>query len=146
MLRAFVLSVAACGSSASSTPQSSIATIDGEVAVSRLRVGAMVWTVDAAGRRVAAPVRRIASVPVSGPHVVLEVSLADGRVFRASPEHPIDRKPRVAGDLERGDALDGSTVARIRVVPYGDATWDLLPEGPTGMYWVDGVLVGSTLV
>jgi hypothetical protein len=25
-------------------------------------------------------------------------------------------------------------------------TWDRLPDSPTGTYWADGVLLGSTLV
>ena len=50
------------------------------------------------------------------------------------------------GALAPGDAYDGSTVAAAALVPYGDtATYDLLPAGPTGEYWADGILLGSTL-
>jgi hypothetical protein len=45
-----------------------------------------------------------------------------------------------------GDPVDGSGVILIENVPYsGSATYDLLPAGETGLYWADGVLLGSTL-
>jgi hypothetical protein len=34
---------------------------------------------------------------------------------------------------------------RTALVPYTSATYDLLPSGPTGTYFADGVLLGSTL-
>jgi hypothetical protein len=32
-----------------------------------------------------------------------------------------------------------------RVSYDGDATYDILPAGPTGFYWADGILMTSTL-
>ena len=50
------------------------------------------------------------------------------------------------GDVAVGDTLDDSRVVGRRVLPYDhDHTWDVLPDGPTGLYWADGVLMGSTL-
>jgi hypothetical protein len=122
-----------------------IATPAGAVQVSRLRAGDRVFTLDAAGRRVVATIARMHSVPAPVDHTLVELTLADGRVLRVSAGHPT-----AAGvPLERlrpGDLLDRAAITRIRHLPYpGAATWDLLPEGPTGTYWADGVLLGSTL-
>jgi hypothetical protein len=122
-----------------------IATPRGEVAVSRLAIGDLVWTVDASGERIAAPIARLASVRVTAPHSVVELSLADGRVLAVSAGHP-NAAGQPVGALQRGDRLDGSRVVGRREHRYeGEHTWDLLPAGPTGKYWADGVLLGSTL-
>jgi len=122
-----------------------IATPGGEVAVEALRVGDLVWTVDARGDRVAAPLVAVGSMPVPPTHEVVRVTLADGRVVPVSAGHPTADGRRV-GDLRAGDALDGSRVASVERVPYdGVATFDILPAGATGVYWADGVLLASTL-
>jgi hypothetical protein len=42
--------------------------------------------------------------------------------------------------------FDGSTVVSARRIAYrGGFTYDLLPSGPTGTYFANGVLLGSTL-
>lgn len=123
-----------------------ISTPSGEVAVSALSVGQPVWTMGPSGRRIAAPVESLSSSPVEVRHVVVEVSLDDGRVLRASAGHPV-AGGRVLGAVTRGDVLDGAEVVAIRTLEYAGArTWDLRPAGPTGLYWADGVLLGSTLV
>jgi len=122
-----------------------IATPRGEVPVTELRAGDEVWTVDATGARVAAPIVRIGSSPVPDSHELVELTLTDGRRVRASAGHPT-ADGKAIGALRAGDGLDGSTVAARRTLPYdGEATWDLLPAGDTGAYWADGVLLGSTL-
>ncbi len=124
--------------------QARIATPDGEIAISELHVGDVVISLDDSGAPVAVPIARIASVPHDGPHSVLELSLSDGRVVRASAAHPLaDGRP--IADLAVGGSLDGATLRAIRVVPYSGATWDLLPASETGAYFADGVLLGSTL-
>jgi hypothetical protein len=121
-----------------------IATPRGEIAVDQLAVGDPVWTVDARGARVEARVLEMHSQPVTA-HEIVEITLADGRVVRASGEHPL-AGPGSVGGLVTGDPLDGSRVAAVRALPYdGTVTWDLLPDGATGVYWADGVLLGSTL-
>ena len=72
--------------------------------------------------------------------------LADGRRVRASPAHPT-ADGRVLADLGVGQMLDGSSVLRADAIPYGEtATWDILPSGSTGVYWANGIVLGSTLV
>lgn len=126
-------------------PDARIATPAGERAVVSLSPGDLVFTLDAAGERVAAPVVRVGSVPAAAGQGVLRVTLDDGRTVRASPGHPTaDGRPLAA--LRPGDALDGARVLAVDEVPLdAAATRDLRPAGPTGAYWADGVLLGTTL-
>jgi hypothetical protein len=122
-----------------------VATPSGNVPVEDLGIGEVVWTRDGAGRRVAAPIVELGSVPVPSSHEVVDLILADGREVRASPGHPLaDGRP--LGDLRPGDRVDGSRVVSAALVGYaGGATFDLLPAGDTGVYWADGIPLGSTL-
>jgi Hint domain len=122
-----------------------IATPDGSLAVEDLRAGMSVWTADSAGTPIVGLVLLVASSPVPPTHQVVDLRLADGRALRASPGHPLPDGRRL-GDLQTGDLVDGSRVVSATLVPYaGGATFDLLPSGPTGTYWADGILLASTL-
>lgn len=122
-----------------------IATPNGPVAVENLRAGMIVWTADEAGARVAARVLLVGSTPVPPTHLVVHLVLADGRVIDASPGHPLP-DGRTLADLRSGDLVDGALVVTAELVPYaGGATYDLLPDGPTGTYWANGILLASTL-
>jgi len=124
----------------------SIATPRGPVAVEALRVGMTVWTAGADGSPQRAEVLAVGSTPAAASHHVVHLVLADGRRLRASPSHPL-ADGRLVGALRPGDAVDGSTVVRVELERYeGGATFDLLPAGPTGAYWADGVPLTSTLV
>jgi hypothetical protein len=120
-----------------------IATPGGQIPVTELRPGMLVWTIDA-GRRVAAPIAIVRHTPAPFGHHVIRVVLADRRAVVASPGHPTADARRV-GDLNPGDLLDGSRIVTVDLLPYVGDTWDLLPRSSTGMYWADGVLLGSTL-
>src|SRR5207237_8956032 len=67
-----------------------IATPSGDVAVENLRVGDVVWTRDAAGARVAAPLVEIGSTPVPTTHRVVALRFADGRAVYVSHGHQIE--------------------------------------------------------
>ncbi len=122
-----------------------IATPRGELAVEKLRAGMPVWIADAEGARVGAVVLEVASALVPADHEVVDLALSDGRRVRVSPGHPTADGRRV-GELRPRDPYDGSVVASAERVRYGEpATFDLLPSGPTGAYWANGVLLGSTL-
>ena len=122
-----------------------IGTPGGERAVQDLRVGDVVWTVDANGVRVSAPLIAVGHTPVPATHIVVRVALDDGRLVYVSPGHPT-ADGRHIGDLAAGDALDGARIASVDRVAYtGGATYDILPAGTTGAYWANGVLLGSTL-
>ena len=75
----------------------------------------------------------------------MRVVLADGRMLSASAGHPLP-DGRLLGSLALGERLDGAEVSSIERLPYsGPATYDLLPAGPTGWYWANGILLASTL-
>jgi hypothetical protein len=122
-----------------------IATPRGDVAVEDLRAGDVVWTQGERGGRVAAPLVSVGSTAVPATHEVARLVLGDGRTVDVSSGHPTS-DGRAVGDLGDGDALDGSTIVSAERVRYeGGATFDVLPAGPTGVYWANGVLLGSTL-
>jgi hypothetical protein len=122
-----------------------IDTPKGPVPVTDLNAGDIVWTEDASGEREAAPVLQVASVQVPATHEMVHVVLGDGRQVWASAGHPTADGRRL-GDLAVGDTLDGGGIVRLERTRYGlAATYDLLPAGGTGHYWVDGILLGSTL-
>jgi hypothetical protein len=122
-----------------------IATPGGAVRVTDIRPGMLVWTATREGKRVAAQVLQAGSTQVPAGHVMVHLVLADGRELLASPGHRT-ADGRALGTLADGDRLDGSTIAAWELVPYaGDRTYDLLPTGPTGAYWANGILLASTL-
>jgi len=122
---------------------SMIDTPNGPVPVSQVRVGTTVWTSGPDGIRQAAPVLRVASMG-GGPGFIVHLRLVDGRQLWVSPHHPLPDGRRV-GELVAGDQVDGSRVVREQLVPSSVATYDLRPGGPTGTYWAEGILLGSTL-
>ena len=123
-----------------------IATPKGDVRVTDVTPGMLVWTADGHGERVAVPVVEVGSMAVPPGHVMVHLRLADGRELLASPGHrTADGRP--LGGLAVGDELDRSRITLWELVPYsGSRTYDLLPAGPTGMYWANGILLASTLL
>jgi hypothetical protein len=122
-----------------------ISTPQGSVAVEDLKVGDLVWTIDATGARLAAPILKVIRVPVSANHPMVHVGLADGRELWASLGHPLI-DGQALGNLNLGDWLDGARITQFDLVPYDQpATYDLLPSGGTGFYWANDILLGSTL-
>ena len=122
-----------------------IATPGGGVRVTDLVPGMTVWTAARDGRRIAVNVLEVGSTPVPATHLMVSLRLADGRALVASPGHRT-ADGRQLGDLAVGQALDGSTITHWELVPYGSGrTYDLLPAGPTGTYWANGILLSSTL-
>lgn len=124
--------------------ESLIETPEGARPVRELAIGDLVWSFDSRGHRVAQPILKIGSDFAGSEHRLVEVTLSDGRVVRASSPHPT--ASGLLSDLEVGSALDGARVHTIRSVPMeGDRTFDLLPAGTSGLYIADGVILGSSL-
>jgi hypothetical protein len=117
----------------------------GDVRVTDLEPGMTVWTASPDGNRVAVKVLEVGSTQVPATHLMVSLRLADGRALLASPGHRT-ADGRQLGDLAIGEKLDGSTITTWELVPYGgDRTYDLLPAGPTGTYWANGILLSTTL-
>jgi hypothetical protein len=122
-----------------------IATRDGEIRIEDVRVGTVIWSIDAAGRRFATTVTLVGRTPVPATHEVVRLILDDGRVVRASPGHPLADGRRL-GTIRAGDRVDAATVVSASLETYaGGFTFDLLPDGATGIYIAGGVPLGSTL-
>jgi hypothetical protein len=118
---------------------------DGPHAVEGLRIGDLVWTLDEAGHQVRGTVIAVGSAAAPAGHRVVRLVLADGRSVTASPGHPLADGRRLA-DVRAGDAVDGSVVTSADLVEYdGARTYDIVVSGPTGVYFVDGIPMGSTL-
>ncbi|HTM68408.1 MAG TPA: Hint domain-containing protein [Candidatus Binatia bacterium] len=123
-----------------------IETPAGDVPVTGVKEGDMVMTVDEKGDRVAKPVQALGSAIAPPDHVVIRLVLSDGRQLRISPGHATS-DGRTIADLAIGSPYSGATVASVEREKYGNAkTYDLRPEGATGHYWANKVLVGSTLM
>jgi hypothetical protein len=122
-----------------------ISTPSGPVPVEELTGGMTVWTMDADGNKAAAVLVEVASTPVPLFFKAVSIQLQDGRSVIASPGHPTAGGKPIA-DYQAGDILDGSVVVSTAFVTYDSAkTYDILPSGPTGFYWANGILLGSTL-
>lgn len=122
-----------------------IDTPHGAVPVDQLRIGDVAWTLDDDGNRIPGAVIAVGSTDAPANHRVVRLVLADGRTVTASPGHPLGDGRRL-GDIEVGDAVDGSVVVSADLVGYrGGSTFDILVSGPSGIYLVDGIAMGSTL-
>jgi len=122
-----------------------IDTPEGNINVKELRIGMQVWTLDNLGHKQVGTILKIGKTLVPPTHKMVHLILNDGRELFASPGHPT-ADGRLLGDLSKKDLLDNSQVNSIERVPYGEKyTYDILPSGPTGFYWANDILVGSTL-
>jgi hypothetical protein len=122
-----------------------IDTPNGPVPVEQLHQGMTVWTMDESGKRIAASVIETSEALVPSNHQVVNVTLNDGRQVTASLLHPT-AEGKALGDYCVGEIIDGTIVVGMDYMTYdGDATYDLLPGGPTGLYWANGVLLKGTI-
>jgi hypothetical protein len=135
------LGCAQCVCTAPSTP---IATPTGERAISELKVGDLVYSVDH-GALKAVPIVLTNRVRVTGAHQMVQVRLSSGSVLSISPSHPT-ADGRTFADLISGGRLDDVELVSVRRVPYSEAyTYDILPDSDSGAYFAGGVLIGTTL-
>lgn len=122
-----------------------IATPRGDVPVDRLHASDPIFTTDSAGLRRATVVRLVSWTPAPRDYRMLRIRFVDGRTVVVSPGHPT-AEGSALGSLSVGATLDHGRIANIETLSLDDdRTFDVLPEGDTGRYWADGVLLGSTL-
>jgi len=121
-----------------------IDTPEGQIPVEELEKGMLIYTVDANGKKITGVISEMASVPASSGFKIIHIVLNDGRGVSASPGHPTP-DGRAIGDLKDGDALDGAIVVSVSSLTYNDSTFDILPDGGTGLYWANNILLKSTL-
>jgi len=126
------------------SPDTPIATPDGERAIASLNAGDLVYSVDHEAI-VVVPLLKAEHTAVAH-HRVMRVVLDDGRVLEISPGHPT-ADGRTFADLLPGSKLDAAhSVVSAELVPYAyEATFDILPASSTAAYFAAGALVGSTL-
>jgi hypothetical protein len=126
------------------SPDTPIATPYGERAISSLKEGDWVYSVEGEAI-VVVPISRTGSTPVFD-HQVMRLVLDDGSVLSISPGHPT-ADGRLFSDLAAGTTLDARhKVVEVQLVPYEhDRTYDILPASSSGAYFAAGALIGSTL-
>lgn len=123
----------------------SIETPSGDIAVKDAKEGMSVWTVDERGQKIASMIILTGKTSAPVGHKVVHIQLSDGRNLYVSPGHKV-ADGRKAGELRGGNTLQGATVLSANLIPYMEEyTYDILPEGGTGMYFADGILLQSTL-
>jgi hypothetical protein len=122
-----------------------ISTPDGNISILALKPGMPVFTLDLNGNKVVTPIELVSRASVPGDHSLCHLILDDGRELFVSPGHPT-ADAREAGDLNPGDMLDGAMLVSAEKVQYeAGHTYDLLPAGETGLYFANGIPMGSTL-
>jgi len=125
------------------SPDTPIATPDGDRPISDLRVGDLVYSVEGDAIR-PVPILRVSRTAVAN-HRVVRVKMAGGRTLEISAGHPT-ADGRTFGDLRAGTRLDGSVIESVEIVPYTHPyTYDILPASQAGTYFAAGRLIGSTL-
>jgi hypothetical protein len=123
-----------------------ITTSNGTISIDLLKQGDKVITVTANGEQVEMPIKIVNKVEVLNDHKMLVIELADGRKLQVTAGHPSNIPSKNLGDLKEGEKWNGSTIHKISEINYTEKyTYDILPEGETGYYFVNGILIGSTL-
>lgn len=122
-----------------------ISTPEGNIPVTDLRTGMVVFTLDITGNKVIKPVELVLKLSGAEGYELRHLVLSDGRELFVSGTHPTAEYRRIS-DFCPGDILDGSKIVSIENVRHSSSyVYDLLPAGETGFYWANGVLLGSTL-
>ncbi len=122
-----------------------IDTPNGPVSVQELQEGDAVYTENTQGKRIEGVVLKVTRRNAQPGQKIVHIVLDDGRQAWISAGHPLP-DGRTIGQISVGDKIDGATVTNVDLKPYEtEATYDLLPDGFTGVYWANGIPVKSTL-
>lgn len=122
-----------------------ISTPSGIKPIKDIHQGDAILTKDLKGQVKSVSIIQVIKRKVLKGHQILWLVLADGRQLFVSPGHP-DALGKDLALLKKGDFLDGSLVINTKLLPYHHQyTYDILPEGETGSYFANNILIGSTL-
>ncbi len=122
-----------------------IETPTGNVLVTQLHPGMLVWSVTKTGRKIVVPIVKTAKTFVGNGHQIFTINLADGRNVTVSGGHPTSNGLKI-NELKVGDQLDSSEIVSITQQVYKDSyTYDILPGSDTGFYFANNIVLGSTL-
>lgn len=128
------------------SPTTLIATPTGNKKVSSIKPGDIVWTTNKNNSKQSTSVIKISKTKVPSTHHMIDLILSDKRSLVASPDHPLNDEKNIR-QLFTGERYDGAKVMKIALIPYDhDYTYDILPDGDTGFYWANNILIGSTLM
>lgn len=125
------------------SPGTPIATPQGDAPIESLKRGDEVFSVQD-GKVVVVPVLATQRVAVQN-HAIARLRLNSGALIEISGEHPL-ADGRALFDLRPGDRMGELMVEALTLLPYEyPATYDILPDSETGIYWVKGLWLGSTI-
>lgn len=123
-----------------------ITTSAGKVSIDMLKEGDKIITLTSTGERIELPIKTVNKVEVLGNHKMIHIELVDGRSVQVTPGHPSATPSKKMSDLKVGDKYSGGIISKITEIDYTEKfTYDILPEGETGYYFVNGIVIGSTL-
>jgi hypothetical protein len=114
-------------------PETPIDAPKGSIKVQDIRPGDEVFSEDAEGNRVAVVVTHVIARRVLPSHAMLEVVTPTG-TFLVSPKHP----------LPAGNPISDSVKGRL-ITNTTRYTYDILVGSASGLYFVHGLALGSTL-
>ncbi len=124
-------------------PSTPIDTDAGPRPIIDLRAGDRVRSLDH-GRVRYVPIARVHATPVTA-HRVVELTLDDGSLLLVSPGHLVGDGRDVA-IIGRGDRIGARTVVSAREIAYPlAATYDILPDSDSGLYYSGDAPLRSTL-
>lgn len=122
-----------------------ILTSAGKVNVKDLKIGMKIYTLSKKGVKELQPILKLSKIRVGNNQQIYHLVLDDMREVYLSPEHPtLLGKP--AKSLQVGEMYDKSRIKSNTLVDYQDEfTYDLLPDGETGIYFANDIPLLSTL-
>lgn len=122
-----------------------ILTSEGLREVEKVKVGDRVYSVNKSGKKVLRSIINTAKVKAGNNHKMLFIELANGISIKMSVEHPDKNGLPMIEAVKKGE-LNGIEIKDISLVSYMNRyTYDLLTDGENGVYFANGILLGSTL-
>lgn len=117
----------------------------GGIELQKLSKGDYIFSLDEQGREIVVPVLDLQRVSVGEEHRLIKLIMSDGGSIVGSAMHPL-ADGRLLEELESGDMIEGREVKKREWYKNEYSfTMDLLPEGPTAVYRIDGYWYKTTM-